>query len=391
MWEMAAVSFNKIRLHYYVSQGSKRAIWLKNFFHTPTRLFGTTLLAVNIALLAGSECSRQFYIAMDLNPSLAPITQIVLVLIFAELSPIFAARRAPEHVAIGGIGIVYVTSKILAPFLFIFEKASQLINRIFSGSKEQDPLFITREELQHILEDVDAESTLYQEGKEMNRLSSNLLALREKTAKLVMTPLSEVISVPVSSTVAYVRDQFKKTGQDFILLFHRSEKNIVGVAHPRQLLRTSDNKRVSDFQKLPWFITEDAKILQVLKQFRSKNQDLSIVLNHSGEAVGIVTLDQLVTQIFGKLQQTKPPLQKGKKRIAIDLTFPGSTKVKDINRKYDLVNEGTTAETLSDLITYELGHHPDVGESILVGGYELIVKEVSLLDIKTVLLRTRLK
>ena len=99
MIEMACVSFNKVRLEYYVSKGKKRALWLSFLLHHPAYLFGTTLIGVNVALIIGSECARRFYAALGLNPDLAALTQILLVLIFAEISPMFAGRRYAEHVA----------------------------------------------------------------------------------------------------------------------------------------------------------------------------------------------------------------------------------------------------------------------------------------------------
>src|SRR5580658_9565833 len=102
MIEMACVSFNKVRLQYYVSKGKKRALWLSFLLHHPAYLFGTTLIGVNTALVIGSEYSRRFYDAMGLSPDLAPLSQIVIVLIFAEISPMFAGRRYAEHVAMLG-------------------------------------------------------------------------------------------------------------------------------------------------------------------------------------------------------------------------------------------------------------------------------------------------
>src|ERR1700722_3738597 len=75
MQEMASVSFNRLRLQYYVSKGIKRAIWVQSLLQNPARLFGTTLISVNIAMFIGSECARRTYAALGLNPDWAPLTQ----------------------------------------------------------------------------------------------------------------------------------------------------------------------------------------------------------------------------------------------------------------------------------------------------------------------------
>ena len=106
MLEMAAVSFDKARLQYYADQGKRQARWLHFLLEKPARLFGTTLVAVNTALQIGSECSRKFYMSLDLSADLAPLSQIVLVVVFAELAPMLAARKHSEHVVMLGIFLV---------------------------------------------------------------------------------------------------------------------------------------------------------------------------------------------------------------------------------------------------------------------------------------------
>ena len=112
MLEMACVSFNRVRLQYYVSQKNRRAMWLSYLLNNPTRLFGTTLIGVNTAMQFGSECARRFYASLHVSPDWAPLSQVIIVLIFAELAPMFAARRFAENVAMLGIPIIYITSFI---------------------------------------------------------------------------------------------------------------------------------------------------------------------------------------------------------------------------------------------------------------------------------------
>ena len=73
MLEMACVSFNKVRLQYYVSRQNKRAQWLSYLLHHPAFLFGTTLIGVNTALVVGSECARRFYVSIRTQPRLGAL------------------------------------------------------------------------------------------------------------------------------------------------------------------------------------------------------------------------------------------------------------------------------------------------------------------------------
>lgn len=88
MLELAAVSFNRVRLEYYVSKKIKRAVWLHYLLQKPSRLFGTVMLGVNVALQVGSQSAREFYSSIGLDPNWAPLSQVFLVVILAELTPL---------------------------------------------------------------------------------------------------------------------------------------------------------------------------------------------------------------------------------------------------------------------------------------------------------------
>ena len=92
MVEMGAISYNPIRLQYAISRGDRRSIWLSHLLQKPSRLFGTTIVGVNTALQFGSESSRRLYASLGWDPDLAPLTQVVIVLLFAEFIPMFAGR-----------------------------------------------------------------------------------------------------------------------------------------------------------------------------------------------------------------------------------------------------------------------------------------------------------
>lgn len=145
-FEMACVSFNKVRLQYFVSLGNRRALWLNYLLKRPSRLFGTTLIGVNAALFAGSECARQFYESIHLNPDLAPLTQILIVVIFGELAPLFAARRHPEQAAMFCVPLMILIARILTPVTWCFDAISHFVHKAMGQAKET-PLFLSREEV----------------------------------------------------------------------------------------------------------------------------------------------------------------------------------------------------------------------------------------------------
>ena len=389
MIEMACVSFNKVRLEYYVSKGKKRALWLSFLLHHPAYLFGTTLIGVNVALIIGSECARRFYAALGLNPDLAALTQILLVLIFAEISPMFAGRRYAEHVAMLGIPILYFFSLCLRPIIWGLDGLCRAINRLI-GQKTPPGVYLSREELQNIIEERDETALLQPSSKEFHTLASNIFTLKNKVAKDLMQPLSQIPLAPSFCTIQEMRKLAQEQELHFLPIFHRNPQNIVAIAFPRDLLRQSDSKKVREFARHPWFIAENSSILHILKQFRKNNQSLAVVLNEKGLAIGILSLDEIIDEIFGQSDEwmSLADMLPRAYHVVVDRTFPGDTLLIEFNKQFTVHLAYEGAETLQELMTKALGHPPSKGESVRIDQFELTVEEASLLGTTEILVRT---
>jgi CBS domain containing-hemolysin-like protein len=389
MLEMACVSFNKVRLQYYVSKHNKRAVWLSFLLNHPTLLFGTTLIGVNVALQLGSESSRRFYESLGVSPDWAPLTQVFIVLIFAEIAPMFTGRRYAEHVAMLGIPIIYFSSIILRPIITLLDLLCRWINKIIR-SPVSTGLYLTREELQKVLEEREEPSPQSAQSKEFNTVVANIFSLKNKIAKELMQPLKDVQLVPSFCTVAEMRNLLHSSYTPCLPIYHRTPQNIIAVAYPRDLLRIAENKRIRDFARPPWFILEKNSILQILKQFRRNNQSVAVVLNDAGQAVGILTLDEIVDEVFGQsdewmsFDEMAPPTH----HVLVDRTFPGDTKLSDFNTQYQVHLEYEDVETLEELVFKALGHAPTKGETVRVDQFELTVEEAPLFGERMISVRT---
>lgn len=380
MLELAAVSFNRVRLEYYVSKKIKRALWLRYLLQKPSRLFGTVMLGVNVALQVGSQTSREFYNSIGINPDVAPITQVFLVVILAEIAPLFAARRYPEHVVMLGIPLVYATSRIFAPLVWFISQLMNITFRLFGKKGESFELLISREELQKVLES-------HEEENEFNIVIEGIFALKNMSAEQVMTPLDKIDMIAASSTVAALRQKIIRSEQSFVPLYHKTPSNIIAIASARDLVRLPDNKTLREYARPPWFITSTTKLMPILAQFRRNQQTVAIVLNPNGAAIGILTLDAIFEEIFGEY-----PLEEEVKKAAtlpvMHRTFPGNTKIADFNREYKTHLNAHGVETFAQLMVTLLDHPPTPGDALVVDRFELIVEEATLLGIKSVTIIT---
>lgn len=379
MVEMAAISFNKVRLQYYVSKGSRRARWLSDLLHNPSRLFGTALICINGALLLGSEASRHFYESLGFSAAWAPLSQVFLVIILAEVAPLFAGRRYAEHAAMLGVPALYFLSILLRPIIWLLDILCKGVHKML-GTSEGGGLYLSREEFQKILEEQD----------EFNTIVSHVFSLKNETAKELMKPLSSVQTVPSICTIAEMRALLTSNYSPFVPIYHKEPQSIVAIAYPRDLLRLAENKRVRDHARPPWFITETDSVLSILRQFQRNNQSVAIVLDVKGHATGILTLDEIIDEIFGQtdtwmsMEEAVPAMH----HVVVNRTLPGDTLLTDFNARYQAHLEGINAQTLGELVSELFDHPPTPGESIRIGHFEMTVEESTVLGVKSVTVKT---
>lgn len=376
MLELASVSFNRVRLEYYVSKKIKRAIWLQYLLQKPSRLFGTVMIGVNVALQVGSQTAREFYRSIGLDPDMALFTQVFLVVILAELAPLFAARRFPEHVVMLGISLVYAASRLFAPLIWLLSQLTNLTYKILKKKGEAFDMLISREELQKVLES-------HEEENEFNIVIAGIFALKNIAASHVMTPLSTIDLIDATSTVAVMREKMTGSEASFVPLFHKHPSNIIAIANVRDLVRLPDNRYIREYARPPWFITANTTLMPILAQFRQNKQSVAVVLDANGSAIGILTLDEILEEIFGEYP-TEEEVQKTETLPVIHRTFPGNTRIADFNREYKTHLDAHGVETFAQLMVTILGHPAVPGDTVVIDGFELIVEESTMLGIKSI-------
>ncbi len=205
-----------------------------------------------------------------------------------------------------------------------------------------------------------------------------------------MKPLSQVAMIPSNFTITQMRSLLSSEYSPYLPIYHRKIENIVAIAYPRDLLRFPEDALVREHARPPWFITENTSILQILKEFRRNNRSISVILNEAGIAVGILTLDEIVDEIFGNIDTwfSMDEMIPRMHHVVLDRTFDGDMKISDFNAQFNVNLPSDGAETLEQLVKMKLGHPPLEGESIRIDQFELTVEEASLLGAKMISIRT---
>lgn len=373
MLEMALVTFNKLRVQYYVQRGEKKAHWIYYLKNHPIKLFGTTLIGMHFAMQFGSECARRLYESIGINPNLSPILQTIIVLIFAELAPMFAAARSSEQVSLRGISIIYGASILFSPFIWFFDKLCVLIHSLFNWSPYVKN-YLTREELQTAIEELEEKKG--ERAQQFNYIVSNIFSLRAKTAVHLMQPFVPSLLLPSNCTVSDLRLHGFRHPNPYYLITGEETENVIGIAYVRDFLRVDKNALIRPYIKMPWFISEKTPIMQIVKQFRVNNQRLAIVLDTSGHAKGILSLQAIIEEIFqGEIAKKSD----NRIQILIDKTFSGNSRIEDIEKELGIIIATKKDQTLEELFLEHLERYPIKGDILYLEGVILTVRDSSFL------------
>lgn len=386
MLEMACISFDRVRLQYFLTRGDQKVNQLNYLISNSARLFGTTLIGVNIALVVGSESARQISSILGFSPDLAVIPQVIIVILFGELAPMFAARRYPEHIVQIGVGLVYYSAKLLAPILYLIDFISNLLTRLMGSRKGHHEIFLGREELQKILEVHEEPQTSSFENRELGQIISNIFTIDSKSASSIVRPLNSIKLIPSNCTVGELRHIILNTTQGFFPIIQEKTRDVVGVVFPRDLLRAPDNRRIRDYARPPWFIEFNMKLLDVLKQFRSNHESQAIVLDQKGKMIGYLTLDHVIESIFGNLEVSVDK----KVSMVIDRTLDPNITVKELEEKLGIVLDLPKDLDFSEYCIERLDGHPRVEDSFTLDSYEITILESSVFEIQRIRFKTKL-
>lgn len=380
MMEMACISFNRVRLQYYLTKSNKKASYINFLIRRPYRLFGTVMLGVNIALQIGSESSRTCYKLLGISPEYAPATQIILVVIFAELIPLAISRKIPEKIALKGAPILYFAHYLFYPLIQCVGGITNMIYFILNIKEETLHSTLSRDELQKTLE-------THHEEHDFNVIATNIFSLSATSVEQVCQYLDQI---PILSATASVRDVcqlVRRHRLDFVPVYHKVKKNVVGIAFPKNLINRNPSDPVVPYLSSPRFITAKSKLIHAIQEFRKNSSNVAIVLNNNGEPMGVLGLHTVFKTLFNtrNIAQLKP-----KPTSLIERTFSGNTPLSEIENELDIIFMDNDCTTIEQLMLKLLDTPPEVGASIIINDLLLEVKEISLYGIKTVAIKDTL-
>ena len=400
--EIAFVSANRIYLEIEKQQNGFNAKFLNFITKNPSRFIATMLVGNNISLVIygifmGDRILQLFFPETLLGGAISihivfiqTVISTIIILLTAEFLPkVFFQQFSNVLMKVFAIPTAFFYVFFFPITSMIIILSDYILIKFFKTKGDQVQLTFSKIELGNYIEE-QLEST-----KDMDTVDSeiqifqNALDFSEVKVREAMVPRTEIIATEITASLSDIKKLFTSSGLSKIPVFDDSIDDILGYIHVFEMF-----KKPTDLKKilLPVaFVPETMKISEVLKLLTKQRKSIAVVLDEYGGTSGIITVEDIIEELFGEIEDEHDHVALFEKQIDKGLfEFSARVEVDYINQKYDLsLPENEFYETLGGLIVYLKEEIPTKGTVIEIENYEFEIKEVSSTKIEKVILNVK--
>ena len=373
--EMALVSLNRSRVEQKAAEGEKKFVRLLSVLENPNNFLSTIQVGITfISILSGASLANDLgaVFAKWMGNSataqtagywlaLAMLTFVSIVL--GELYPKRIAMNMKENLAVVTAPVIIFLGKIVSPFVWLLSASTNLISRItpmnFDDADEQ----MTRDEIEYIL--TKSEQTLDAEEIEMLQ---GIFNLDEMMAREVMVPRTDAFMVNIEDDINVIMQEILRQNFSRIPVYEGDKDNIIGLIHTKKILAESftngfDQLNIRRIMQEPLFVPETIFVDDLLKSLRNTQNQMAILLDEYGGVSGIVTLEDLLEEIVGEIDDETDKTEIFVREIA-ENTFivQGSMTLNDFNEYFNLDLSSDDVDTIAGFYLTGLGTIPSQDE-----------------------------
>ena len=374
--ETALTAASQPRMLEMERQGDLRAGVVNALRSNRERMIGSLLTAQNIvgplaAVLTTSLFLSWFGASGEIY---ATIALSALFIVFGEVLPKTYALYAPDRTSLAIAPIVAAIVRVMAPLTAAVEWIVRKVLKLFGIRTQQSMMATTEEELRGV---ISMHKGPGQEIEAERRMLSSILDLGDVTVGEVMTHRSATAMIDAAKSPPVILRQVMASPYSRLPVYRGNPDNIVGVLHAKDLLRAMSRGKGAaqqlDIGKLAapaWYIPESTSLLDQLREFRKRREHFALVVDEYGAFQGVVTLEDILEEIVGKIGDVPEQAQSGI-RAAGDGAYVvgGEVTVRDVNRElgWDLPDD--RAATVAGLVMHEARRIPDVRQHFAFHGF----------------------
>ena len=394
--EAALLSIGADRARQLIEEGGAKGKAMAFMILRPSELLATILVGNNIAnILSGAlttAITAEYTGSPVVGIALGVTTMIVIV--FGELLPKTLGRTYAEEFSVVVIRSLQVIFYICYP---VIKTLVWFINTILGDSAEYSGRMVTRDDIEFMINKAEKEKTI--DSKQIDLLSS-ILEFPTIKVKDIMIPRTRVNYLQSSWKFDEMLKHIKETENSRYPVCNGELENIIGFLHVKDLafLSESDKKnlKIEKLLKAPFFVYEHMKIQSVFDHMNRKKVHLALVKDENGTVVGIVTLEDIIEEIFGEIHDEHDDVEEIEQHLEeanlVDgIVVDGDISLRELYQDYDIkIPLNDNYSTLAGFILDMLGNtFPEQGQIIVWEGLsfdlvtveEYVIKEVRIKDV----------
>lgn len=388
--ETAFLSIDRLKLKILEKKGDKSARKLKLILSFPESFLSTVLVGNNLVNIAIASVSVLIFTNLNIKKEEAvlysTIFTTIVVLLFGEIFPKTFAAYHPERVA-------RVNVVPLRVFMFLFYPVSKLISyftkkamKIFRVKKASSLHRIDgEEELQFILRENPWKEMIPEDRQEMLQ---RVFDIKHILVKEIMIPRVKVVGIRIDAPLQEIIDLIKDNEFSRYPVYEETLDNIKGIVHSKDILNWINNPSFSikNILREAYFVPDSAFAEDVLKGMRKRKTHMAIVTDEWGGMVGIVTLEDILEELVGEIQDEYDEEEEGIKKVSEnEYLVSGSVSVKTLKRALKIdIPEQRGYVTLAGFIMSMLEKIPSKSDFLNFGDIKFIIEEMSRYQISKV-------
>jgi putative hemolysin len=375
------MSLSKIRIRHLVEAKVKNAKLVEKLVESPNKLLSTILVGNTACNIALSAIATSFAISLfkgtNNGVAISTIIVTIVVLIFAEIIPKTLAVKYSEQYSLMIPKAVYGIIIILTPLVWVITK----ITGIFVGGKvNTNNRLITEEELKTIVDVSQEEGVLEVNEKEM---IYNVFKFGDQQIRDVMVPRTDVVSIGSDFKIEDVLNIVREDQYSRLPVYSDNIDNIIGILNVKDLLCLSKEEKekfnVSSLMREPYYTYEFKNLSELFTEMKKDKIHMAIVLDEYGGTAGIVTVEDIIEEIVGDIEDEYDETAEDITVVKEDeYVVDGSTKIEDVNEMIGTALKSEDFDSIGGFIIGEIGKIPAQGEIVEIDNEDIkfVVEEL---------------
>jgi magnesium and cobalt exporter, CNNM family len=393
--EIALVSVRRSRIDQLVEEGSSSARRVRKLIDDPGRFLAVSQLGLTligffasafaaVSLVTGlASLLESFGVAAGSAESAALIVVTIILalftIVFAELIPKAIALGAPERFALILSRPIDVLARVLGPVVGVLNGITRWVARSMGVEMNQEAA-ISAEELRLIVERGGEQGVLEAEEEQM---INAVIELGDRRVHEVMVPRVAIASVPADATLEEAIDLVVEVGHSRIPVYHDTIDEIVGILYAKDLLPylkhdAGPRPALRKLLRPPVLVPESMTVDDLLHEFQRRKVHIAVVLDEYGGTAGLVTIEDLLEEIVGEIQDEYDVEEPMVERLSEhEARVDGRADVDEILELFDLdlqLEDEDEYDTVGGLVYHRIGGVPAPGDSVDVDGLRLTVE-----------------